>query len=345
MAASSAGPCAIMVGHVTLTHPTHDARSPSPHGPKAHPDRLSADRQAPSGALVRQPAEHAVAAGGVRRVLLRGRLACDDLALGRHLRDPKLHRGDGPGLGGRRTGPRQVHDLSPVRRSRGRRAGAVLHDGHADVVAGARALVQGAARADHRSRPGQRGLLPVSAAAGRRHHDRARGLRAGGRGPAAASGTHARDRAQVQQHLRRVPGRARGADSQGGRARPGHGRPQDVEELRQRHLHLRPARRDPRQGDGDADRPRAQAEDRPGRPRHLSAAADPQAGEPRCGRHRRVGRVLPQRRVRVRLAQEETDRGSDRLPRPRSRSAARSWPRARATRGRCSRAEPRARGR
>ncbi len=42
-------------------------------------------------------------------------------------------------------------------------------------------------------------LLPVPAAAGGRHHDRPRRRRAGGRGPAAAPGAHARDRAPLQQ--------------------------------------------------------------------------------------------------------------------------------------------------
>ena len=69
-----------------------------------------------------------------------------------------------------------------------------------------------------------------------------------------------------------------------GRARARHRRPQDVEELRQRDLHLGPARRDARQGHVVHDRPRAQAQDRSRRPGHLPAAPGPQAHRARRAR-------------------------------------------------------------
>ncbi len=65
------------------------------------------------------------------------------------------------------------------------------------------------------------------------------------------------------------------------RARAGHRRSQDVEELRQRDLHQRHARRDAQEGHVVRHRPAAQAQDRSGRPRHLPAASGPQAVRPR----------------------------------------------------------------
>ncbi len=56
---------------------------------------------------------------------------------------------------------------------------------------------------------GNVGFFLYPAPAGRRHRDRARRRRAGGRGPAAAPRADPGDRAPLQQHLRRVPASSR----------------------------------------------------------------------------------------------------------------------------------------
>ena len=172
--------------------------------------------------------------------------------------------------------------------------------------------------------------------------DRARRRRAGGRGPAAAPRADARDRAALQQHLRRYLVEPKAIIAKEGARVPGTDGRKMSKSYGNAIFISRPARGDPRQGDDVRHRPRAQAQDRPGRPGHLPAAPGPQAHRS-CRGDRRVGPLLPGRRVRLRGAQEEARRRPRRVPRAVPGSVAPSSPPCPASPGRCSPAAPRRR--
>ena len=212
-----------------------------------------------------------------------------------------------------RVSTRDLHDLPPVRRPRGRRAHGVLLDGHAQAVARARSELQGAARAGHRQGPGQ----PRASSSTRCCRPPTSRSCSPTRCPWAKTNCpHLELTREIVRRFNDTYGEylvePKAAHRQGGRARARHRRPQDVEELRQRHLHRRLARGDARQSHVVRDRPAAQAQDRSRRPRHLPASRRPQALRSRR-RDRRVGRLLPQRRVRLRRPQEEARRGPHRV--------------------------------
>ncbi len=180
-------------------------------------------------------------------------------------------------------------------------------------------LLQGGAGEPHRPRPGPLRLPRLPGADDRRHHPLQGDARAGGRRPGGAPRAVPRDRPQVQLPLRRGLPRAAAAahrGRQGGR----HRRPQDVEELRQRHRPGRAGRVDPQEDHGGGDRPAAQAAPGPGQPRrlrHLLPAQDLQRRrDHRLGRHQ-----LPDRRHRLRRLQEEAAREARARPGEDARAA------------------------
>ena len=136
---------------------------------------------------------------------------------------------------------------------------------------------------------------------------------------------------QVQLPLRRGLPRAEAAPHRGGQG-GGHRRPQDVEELRQRHRPRarRPSR--PRRSHGRRHRPGPQAPQGPGQPRglrHLLPAPDLQRpGDRRLGRTR-----LPHGRDRLRRLQEEAARAARARPGAAPRAAGEAPGPARTTSG------------
>ena len=283
----------------------------------AHPHRIPPDRQAPPRALVRQPAEHARRCSTSTTPTTSSPTGTRSRA---HWADPGDVRAFTEEMVldwcRRRPRSRDLHDLPAVRRARGRRADAVLRDGHADAVARARAELQGAARADHRQGPRQRRASsstrccrpPTSPSCS---PTRCRWARTSCR----TSSSRARSCAASTTRTATTSSSRKAHHRQGGRARAGHRRPQDVEELRQRDLHLAtPPRRSARRSCRCMTDPARKLKTDPGDPdicplhqvHKLIGDAE---------RDRRVGRVLPRRRVRLRRAQEQARRRPRRLPR------------------------------
>ena len=142
------------------------------------------------------------AAGAVRLLLLRRRLARADERLRRHQRD-RRERATTTSADWIGAGPRsgEEHVLRPVAGARARRAVPAAVDGHADPVARARADLQGAEEQLTDRDLSTHRLPRLSAAADRRHRHLRRALRAGRRGPGAAPRAVARGRAPLQQLL------------------------------------------------------------------------------------------------------------------------------------------------
>ena len=198
-------------------------------------------------------------------LLLDRGLALAHHRLRRPLVDPRERDRGGHRLAGRGHRPRALDRLHPEPGAAARGAAPAALDDRAGAVAGAGADLQGAAAEPRREGPLDLRLPRLPAAADRRHHHLQGGRGAGGGGPGAPHRARARDRAPLQQPLRRrVPGAADAADR--GEAHPRHRRPQDVEVVRQRDLPQG------RPGDGEAEaaahghRPGAQAAHRPRRP-------------------------------------------------------------------------------
>jgi hypothetical protein len=193
-----------------------------------------------------------------------------------------------------RPRPRALGDLHPVAGARTRRAPPAALDAHAARLAGAGADLQGPAAAAREQGPGDLRLPRLPGAADGGHHHLPRRLRAGGGGPDEPPRAVARDRPPLQRLLRRRLPRAAAAvhlEPQGA----GDRRPQDVEELRQRHRASPRPRLHPQEVHADVHRPAAAAAQRPGPPGGLQPVRVPQAGfeprDPRTGRPR-----VPQRR-------------------------------------------------
>ena len=115
---------------------------------------------------------------------------------------------DGPRLAGGRDAARGDDHLRPVPRAPGDRAAHDPVDGHAAGLADPAADVQGKGAPASRQRQLWAGRL--SGAHGRRHCALQGRHGAGGRGPGAPPGVHARDRAPLQPSLWRGAGRAPG---------------------------------------------------------------------------------------------------------------------------------------
>ena len=195
-AAAPAGQCTGLTRIEGSVHalPVHHAiPRPFRHAPHRRP----APRPLP-----RRPEELGAAAGRVRLLLLRRRLARADHALRRARGDGALCLRHGDRLARRRPGPGQGHDLHPEPPARARRAVHAAGDGHAAGLARARADLQGPDRQAQGPRPGDLRLSRLPAAAGRRHPDLQGHLRAGGRGPGLARRTDARGGAPLQPPVR-----------------------------------------------------------------------------------------------------------------------------------------------
>ena len=140
----------------------------------ANPCRLrhAPDRQAAPRSSRRRAAELGRAAGAVRLLLFRRRLARADERLRRHQPDCRATRYDNVAdwiAAGRRSGAQHV--LRPVAGARARRAVPAAVDGHADAVARARADLQGAAGAADREGSVDARLPRLPAAADGRRRD------------------------------------------------------------------------------------------------------------------------------------------------------------------------------
>ena len=226
-------------------------------------------RASPPRSSRRRAQELGGAAGPLRVLLFRRRLARADQRVREHHRPGgERHRQRGR-LDCRRRRPRAQHALHPVAGARTRRALPAAPDGGADSVARAGADLQGAARAAHREGPVHARVPGLSAASGRRHRHLRRQVRAGGRRSGGAPRAGARIDSPLPQLLRRSARRASAAADAG--AAPARARqPEDEQELRQ---HDRPVGR---RGD-----------------RHQEGAADVHGSEARPGRHSGHGRGQP----------------------------------------------------
>ncbi len=161
-------------------------------------------------------------------------------------------------LAGGGARPGALDAVHPEPRAAARRAAPAALDDRARAVARARADVQGAAAEPLGEGPLDLRLPRLPAAADGRHR-RLQGRRgAGRRGPGPARRDRARDRAPLQQPLRRgVPRAADAADR--GEAHPRHRRPEDVEVVRQRDLPQGRPRDRAAEAAADGHRPGAQA--------------------------------------------------------------------------------------
>ena len=163
------------------------------------------------------------------------RLALAHHRLRRPRRDPRERARGGDRLARGRARPRALDALHPEPGARARRAAPAALDDRAGAVARAGADLQGAAAEPRGEGPLDLRLPRLPAAADGRHRHLQGRRGAGGRGPGAARRAGARDRAPLQQPLRRgVPRAADPADR--GEAHPRHRRAQDVEVVRQRDL-------------------------------------------------------------------------------------------------------------
>ncbi len=183
------------------------------------------------------------AAGAVRLLLLRRRLARADQRLRRHQSASSPTRYDmvadwiAAGLD-----PERSTLLRAVAGAGARRAVPAAVDDGADAVARARADLQGADGAADGEGSVDARLPRLSAAADRRRHHLRRALRAGRRGSGAAPGAEPRDRAPLPQLLRRALRRAAAAaDAVPAAARARQ--PEDEQELRQHDRSRRTTRR------------------------------------------------------------------------------------------------------
>ena len=135
-------------------------------------------------------------------------------------------------------------------------------------------VLQGDAREHHRPRPRAVRLPRLPGPHDRGHHPLQGDAGAGRRRPGGPPRAVPRDRAALQLPLRRGLPRAAAAAHRGGEGAR-HRRPQDVEELRQRHRPRRERRVHDEEDHGHGDRPRPQAPPgsrQPGRLRHLLPA-------------------------------------------------------------------------
>ena len=118
-----------------------------------------------------------------------------------HGRLPVQHERGPDRLAGGRPESERLHDLRAVADSGARGAAPDPFDGHADLVARARADLQGPDRAAQGQGPQHVRLPGLPVAAKRGHPDVPARVRAGRRGPGRPRRDHARDRAPLQQYL------------------------------------------------------------------------------------------------------------------------------------------------
>ena len=160
------------------------------------------------------------AAGHVRLLLLRRRLARAHQRLRRHLRHRRERLDMVADWIAAGIDPGAEHALRAVAGAGARRAVPAAVDDGADAVARARADLQGADGAAVREGSVDARLPRLSAAADGRHHHVQRAVRAGRRGPGAAPRAEPRDRPPLPQVLRRAVRRAAAAADARSRACP-----------------------------------------------------------------------------------------------------------------------------
>ena len=200
-----------------------------------HTFRNPAVRHAACGELLRHDAPGDRAAGTGRGVLLHRELPLDDVGV-RRRRAAAQHTRCGAGLSRVRPRPGQGGVLPSERCTGGVRADVAADHAHADGAAGAMPQLQGQAGQGPLAQPRPVRLPGVD---GVGHFDLRLQRCAGWARPETTRRGHARHRHQVQPNLRgdvRDPG---AADSRLGGGRARHGRPEDVQELRQHDRYFR----------------------------------------------------------------------------------------------------------